>query len=56
MSTSESTEPVDPERVDEEKIPKSFYILFAWLAIVTLGGLFMIFMPDLFRAIAEVFI
>ena len=56
MSMSESNKPIDPEKVDEENIPKSFYILFAWLAIVTIGGLIMIFAPDLFRSIANLFL
>ena len=56
MSMSESNKPVDAEKVDEENIPKSFYILFAWLAIVTIGGLILLLVPDLFRAIADVFL
>lgn len=56
MSMSESNKPVDAEQTDEKHIPKSFYILFAWLTVVTLGGLFMILVPDVFRAIAEVFL
>ena len=56
MSMSESNTPADAEEVDMENIPKSFYILFIWLAIVTIGGLIMIFVPDLFRELANVFL
>ncbi|MHC3438010.1 hypothetical protein ACYJ1Y_07840 [Natrialbaceae archaeon A-gly3] len=56
MSMSESNTPADAEETDAEYIPKALYILIAWIVIVATGGLLLLLVPDLFRAVADIFL